>query len=124
MHRRQHAHAQVHRGNSHGPRQRALHRLLTQWAKTGILVLDDLAMTPLTDTVRRDLLEVLDDRHSRRATIASSQVPVEHWHEAIGEPTVAEATLDRLVHNAHRITLTGESMRRRKSTLTTTNSTD
>jgi DNA replication protein DnaC len=99
-------------------------RLLTQWAKTDILVLDDLAMTPLTDSARRDLLELLDDRHGRRATIATSQIPVEHWHDAIGEPTVADAILDRLVHNAHRIALAGESLRRRSTTLTATNTTN
>ncbi len=93
-------------------------RLLTQWAKTDILVLDDLAMAPMTDGARRDLLEMLDDRHGRCSTIATSQIPVEHWHDAIGEPTVADAILDRLVHNAHRITLAGESMRRRRGALT------
>ncbi len=93
-------------------------RLLVQWAKTDILILDDLAMAPLTDSARRDLLEMLDDRHGYRSTVVTSQMPVEHWHDAIGEPTVADAILDRLVHNAHRITLNGESMRRRRGTLT------
>src|SRR5471030_1991602 len=93
-------------------------RLLAQWAKTDIMILDDLAMAPLTDSARRDLLEVLDDRHGHRSTLATSQIPVDHWHEAIGEPTVADAILDRLVHNAHRITLAGESLRKTRSRLT------
>ena len=81
-------------------------------------------MTPLTDSARRDLLEMLDDRHGYRSTVVTSQMPVEHWHDAIGEPTVADAILERLLHNAHRITLTGESMRRRRTTLTAANNTD
>jgi DNA replication protein DnaC len=76
-------------------------------------------MAPLSDSARRDLLEVLDDRHGNRSTLATSQLPVDHWHDAIGEPTVADAILDRLVHNAHRITLAGESMRKTRSRLTT-----
>jgi DNA replication protein DnaC len=67
----------------------------------------------LTDEHRRDLLELLDDRHGRRATLVASQLPVDHWHAAIGEPTLADAILDRLVHNAYKITLKGESMRTR-----------
>jgi DNA replication protein DnaC len=75
-------------------------------------------MTPLSDSARRDLLEVLDDRHGNRSTLATSQLSVDLWHDAIGEPTVADAILDRLVHNAHRITLAGESMRKTRSQLT------
>jgi DNA replication protein DnaC len=93
-------------------------RWLAQLAKTDLVILDDLAMAPLTDSARRDLLEVLDDRHGHRSTLATSQIPVDHWHEAIGEPTVADAILDRLVHNAHRITLSGESLRKTRSRLT------
>lgn len=85
---------------------------LAQWAKTDVLVLDDLVMTPLTDSARRDLLEILDDRHGKRSTIVASQVPVDDWHAAIGDPTLADAILDRLVHNAHRINMDGESMRK------------
>jgi hypothetical protein len=91
---------------------------LAQWAKTDILVMDDLAMAPLADAARRDLLEVLDDRHALRSTIITSQIPVESWHAAIGDPTLADAILDRLVHNAHRLTLSGESMRKRRMCLT------
>jgi DNA replication protein DnaC len=78
----------------------------TQLAKTDIVILDDLAMTPLTDSARRDLLEVLDDRHGNCPTLATSLLPVDHWRDAIGETTVADAILDRLVHNTHRLTTT------------------
>jgi DNA replication protein DnaC len=70
--------------------------------------------------IRRDLLEILDDRHGRASTIVTSQIPVEHWHDVIGDPTLGDAIMDRLVHNAHRLQLTGESMRKqnaRKQTL-------
>jgi len=76
-------------------------------------LLDDCRLAPLLDEHRRDLLELLDDRHGRRATLVASQLPVDHWHTAIGEPTLADAILDRLVHNAYKITLKGESMRKR-----------
>ena len=78
-----------------------------------LVVLDDWGLAPLTDENRRDLLELLDDRHGRRATLVASQLPIDHWHTAIGEPTLADAILDRLVHNAYKITLKGESMRKR-----------
>ncbi|CAE6868904.1 IS21 family transposase ISIde2 [Paraburkholderia aspalathi] len=94
-------------------------KLLAEWAKTDILVMDDLAMAPLSDAVRRDLLEVLGDRHGRRSVIVTSQIPVDSWHAAIGDPTLADAILDRLVHNAHRFTLSGESIRKRRNGLTT-----
>lgn len=93
-------------------------QLLAQWAKTDVLLMDDLAMTPLTDSARRDLLEILDDRHGKRSTIVTSQIPVNDWHAALGDPTLADAILDRLVHNAHRITLDGESMRKPENGLT------
>jgi DNA replication protein DnaC len=88
-------------------------RLLRSLAKTDLVVLDDWGLAPLTDEHRRDLLELLDDRHGRRATLVASQLPIDHWHTAIGEPTLADAILDRLVHNAYKITLKGESMRKR-----------
>jgi len=66
----------------------------------------------LTGDQRRDLLEVVDDRHQRGSTIITSQVPIEHWHEVIADPTIADAVLDRLVHNAHRLALKGDSMRK------------
>ena len=81
-------------------------------ARTDVLVLDDWGVAKLTAPQRRDLLDILDDRHERRSTVVTSQLPVEHWHKMIGEPTHADAILDRLVHNAYRITLKGESMRK------------
>jgi DNA replication protein DnaC len=76
---------------------------------------------PLPDSARRDLLEVHDDRHGRHSTIVTSQIPVDSRHAAIGDPTLADATLDRLVHNARRFMLSGESMRKRRMGLTTDN---
>lgn len=93
-------------------------KLMTMLAKTDVLILDDWALAPLSDANRRDLLEIVDDRHDRRATIITSQLPVEHWHDALGDPTLADAILDRLVHNAYKIALQGESMRKRQATLT------
>jgi DNA replication protein DnaC len=90
-------------------------RVLARLAKTSVLILDDLGLAALTDTERQDLLEVIEDRHGSASTIITSQLPVEHWHEVIGDPTIADALLDRLVHNAHKITLKGESMRKRKT---------
>jgi DNA replication protein DnaC len=92
-------------------------RLLAQLARIQLLVIDDWAMTRLTADQRRDLMEVVDDRHQRTSTILATQIPVERWHDAIGDPTYADAILDRLVHNAYRIELRGESMRRRKSAI-------
>ncbi len=88
-------------------------------AKVPVLILDDFGLAALTDPERRDLLDVIDDRHETASTIVTSQLPVEHWHETIGDPTIADALLDRLVHNAHRIRLTGkDSMRKKKTTFT------
>lgn len=92
--------------------------ILAKLARVSVLILDDLALAVLTDSERRDLLEVIEDRHGSASTIITSQRPVERWHEMIGDPTIADALLDRLVHNAHRINLTGESMRKRKASLT------
>ena len=93
-------------------------KLLTTLAKTDVLILDDWGLAPLSDENRRALLEIVDDRHDRRATIITSQLPVEHWHDALGDPTLADAILDRLVHNAYKIALHGESMRKRPAKLT------
>ena len=90
-----------------------LPRLLAAWARIDILVLDDLGIAPLTAAAAADLLELIEDRYGRRSTIVTSQLPVSDWHEALGEPTIADAILDRLVHNAHRIELRGDSLRRR-----------
>jgi DNA replication protein DnaC len=93
-------------------------RVLARLARTSVLVLDDLGLAALTDSERGDLLEVIEDRHGSASTIITSQLPVDHWHEVIGDPTIADALLDRLVHNAHKINLKGESMRKRKAALT------
>ena len=87
-------------------------RLLSKLARVDVLVLDDLALVPLQDAERRDLLEVLEDRYGTRSTIVTSQVPPAHWHEAIGDPTLADAICDRLLHNSHRLVLKGPSRRK------------
>ena len=93
-------------------------KLLSRLAKTDLLVVDDWGLSSLTDAERRDFLEVMEDRHGIRSTIITSQYPVAKWHELIGEPTLADAILDRIVHNAHKIVLKGESMRKTRSKLT------
>ncbi len=93
-------------------------KLLNRMAKIDLLVIDDWVMEPLTDTERRDFLEIMEDRHGLKSTVITSQYPVTKWHERIGEPTTADAILDRIVHNAHRIPLKGESMRKTRSSLT------
>lgn len=90
-------------------------KLMASYAKTDLIVLDDWGLSGLDATARRDLLELLDDRYGHRATLVTSQLPVEHWHEVIGDPTLADAILDRLVHSAYRLTLKGESMRKQKA---------
>jgi DNA replication protein DnaC len=95
-----------------------LPRLMTAWAKVGVLVLDDLGLQPVPPARAADLLEVIEDRAGLRSTIVTSQLPVGHWHEALGEPTVADAILDRLVHGAYRLDLSGASMRRADGTTT------
>ena len=87
-------------------------KLMLSYAKTDLLILDDWGLTPMTDHHRRDLLELLEDRYGKRSTIVTSQLPVAAWHESIGDPTLADAILDRLVHNAYKIELKGESMRK------------
>ena len=87
-------------------------RLLKTLARIDLLILDDWGLAVLSQAQRIDLLEILEDRHGRGSTIVTSQVPVDQWHEMIGEPTLADAILDRLVHNAHRFNMTGDSMRK------------
>jgi DNA replication protein DnaC len=87
-------------------------KLLKSLARVELLILDDWGLAPMTAERRRDLLEIMEDRHARGSTIVTSQLPVEHWHDSIGDPTIADAILDRLVHNAHRLTLKGESLRK------------
>jgi DNA replication protein DnaC len=95
-------------------------KLLATLAKVDVLLLDDWGLMKLNAENRRDLLEVLEDRHGIRSTIATSQLPIEEWHNMIGDPTLADAILDRLVHNAYKINLRGESMRKRQGKLTGT----
>jgi DNA replication protein DnaC len=92
-------------------------KLLSQLAKTELLIIDDWGLQILTQAQRNDLLEIIEDRHGRGATLITSQLPIAHWHEAIGDPTLADAILDRLLHNAHKIKLTGESMRKKQANI-------
>jgi DNA replication protein DnaC len=87
-------------------------RLLKILAQVDVLILDDWGLTPLNAEQRRDLLELIEDRHARKSTIVTSQLPVDSWHEWLGDETLADAILDRLVHNAYKINLKGESMRK------------
>jgi DNA replication protein DnaC len=89
-------------------------RLLARLSRIDVLVLDDFAMAPLKDSERRDFLEICDDRYQRRSLILTSQMPLAHWHEQIGDVTVADSILDRVVHNAYRMELNGESMRKKR----------
>ena len=89
-------------------------RRLANLAKLDVLALDDFGLTALDPTAREDLLELIDDRAERSATVITAQLPIEHWHPWIGEPTLADAILDRLLHHAHRLNLQGDSMRQRK----------
>lgn len=87
-------------------------KLRAQLAKTKVLILDDWGLAPMTDHSRRELLEIVEDRHGGASTIITSQLPIAKWHEYIGEPTYADSILDRFLHRAHRIELRGESMRK------------
>jgi DNA replication protein DnaC len=89
-------------------------RLLWKLSRIDVLLLDDFAMAPLKDGERRDFLELCDDRYQRRSLILTSQVPIAHWHEQIGDPSIADSILDRVIHNAYRIELQGESMRKKR----------
>lgn len=89
-------------------------RLMRTLGAVKLLILDDWGLDPLGPEARRDMLELMEDRYGRGATLLTSQVPVDRWHDLIGEPTVADAILDRIVHNAHRIQLRGDSLRRKR----------
>ena len=90
-------------------------RMLKTLARVDLLILDDWGLGAITHEQARDLLEIMEDRHGRGSTIVTSQLAVEHWHELIPNPTIADAILDRLVHNAHRLVLDGESIRKRNA---------
>lgn len=93
------------------------HKLLAPIIKCEVLILDDLLISPLTRAEQRELLEIVEDRYDRKATVVTSQLPVKAWHDAMQDPTLADAILDRLVHNAYKLELRGESMRRKRSML-------
>ena len=88
-------------------------KLLESLAKTDVLVIDDWGLAPFSAENRHDLLELLEDRHAVRSTVVTSQLPGDKWHDAVGDPTLADAILDRLVHNAYKLELKGDSMRKR-----------
>jgi DNA replication protein DnaC len=93
-------------------------KIMKKLTKAKVLILDDLGLAPMTAPERRDLLEVIEDRHGIASTLISTQMPIDMWHENIRDPTIADAILDRLVHNAYKINLKGESMRKLRSDLT------
>lgn len=92
-------------------------RLIKQLAKVDLLILDDWGLEKLNLVQRNDLLEIMEDRHGSKSTLIAGQIPVNQWHKAIGDATLADAILDRLVHNAHKVNLKGESMRKAKSAM-------
>ena len=96
-------------------------KLLNRLGKTDVLLLDDWGLATLTAEQRRDLLEILEDRHGSRSTIVTSQLPLDQWHASIGDSTLADAIMDRLVHNAYKIKLEGDSLRKQQANLTATN---
>jgi DNA replication protein DnaC len=93
-------------------------KIMKELTKAKLLIIDDLGLAPMSAPERRDLLEVIEDRHGLTSTVVAAQVPIDLWHENIRDPTIADAIMDRLVHNAYKIKLKGESMRKLRSTLT------
>jgi DNA replication protein DnaC len=92
----------------------SIYKFIERLAKTEVLILDDFGLTHLEKQQRMDLMEIIEDRHGRKSTIIASQLPVASWYDVIGEETIADAILDRLVHTAHRIELMGESLRKKR----------
>jgi DNA replication protein DnaC len=88
-------------------------RPMKRLGKVSLLILDDWGLEPFGPDQRRDLLEIVEERYGHGATLITSQIPVDRWHDVIGEPTIADAILDRIVHNAHRLKLKGDSLRRK-----------
>ena len=96
----------------------SFHKIMKKLTRAKVLIIDDLGLSPMSAQERRDLLEVIEDRHGLASTIVSAQVPLDLWHENIRDPTIADAIMDRLVHNAYKIKIKGESMRKLRSNLT------
>lgn len=94
---------------------------LQELSKMDVLILDDFGLAALSEEQQWDLLEILDDRHNKNSTVVTSQVPVKLWHDTLTDKTLADAILDRLIHNAHRLEMRGESLRKIRSTLVTEN---
>ena len=92
-------------------------KIIAPLTKCEVLILDDMLISPLTREEQRELLEIVEDRYDRKATVITSQLPVRAWHDAMQDPTLADAILDRLVHNAYKVELKGESMRKKRTTL-------
>lgn len=92
-------------------------KIMSPLVKCEVLILDDLLISPLSLNDQRELLEIIEERYDRKATIVTSQLPIKAWHDAMQDKTLADAILDRLVHNAHKLVLKGESMRRKKTTI-------
>src|SRR6516162_3861518 len=90
-------------------------RLMRALGGVKLLILDDWGLEPLGHEQRHDMLEIVEDRYGRGATLITSQIPVDRWHDLIGEPTLADAILDRIIHNAHRLQLTGDSLRKQQA---------
>ena len=99
-------------------------RIMKKLSKMKVLVVDDLGLAPMSAPERRDFLEVIEDRHGFSSTIVTTQLPLSSWHDNIKDPTIADAILDRLIHNAHKITLEGDSMRKIRSALTKKNNSE
>ena len=93
----------------------SLRNVLARFSRVEVLIVDDFCMAPMSEAERRDFWEICDDRYQTRSTIVTSQLPVARWHEQIGEATAADGILDRLVHNAHRIEMRGDSMRKTRT---------
>jgi DNA replication protein DnaC len=93
----------------------SLRHFLARLGRIDVLVIDDWAMAPLNENERREVWEICEDRYQTRSTILTSQLPISRWHEQIGDPTIADGILDRLVHNTHRIEMRGESMRKKRN---------
>jgi len=92
----------------------SIYKFMEKLSRTELLILDDFGLTHLEQQQRMDLMEIIEDRHSRKSTIIASQLPVASWYDVIGEETIADAILDRLVHTAYRIELKGESLRKKR----------